>query len=109
MIVQTSHGLGLPQGTLNVSDIDVVLKVSRDQTEDLHKCTELTCIQAQYAADILHILSLCLAKSAVLHFIYIISPVRQHRRIVRFFQAVIVFWALSSIFAVSFECPLPYT
>ncbi|KAH7124729.1 hypothetical protein EDB81DRAFT_664332 [Dactylonectria macrodidyma] len=86
VIAQGSHGLGKIDG-LTTNQISFILKGS-------------------YAADILFILALLLAKVSATRAIVDMAP-RERRRRVFITEGIIIFWALSSTVAAAFKCSLP--
>lgn len=62
--------------------------------------------QAEYAACILFIASLCFAKLSVVAFMIELTPIRAYKRASYFLGLVIIGWTVSSIFAASFQCDL---
>ncbi|KAH7110960.1 hypothetical protein EDB81DRAFT_369402 [Dactylonectria macrodidyma] len=86
VIAQGSHGLGKID-VLTTNQISFILKGS-------------------YAADILFILALLLAKLSATRAIWDMAP-RERRRPFFITEGVIGLWALSSILAAAFKCSLP--
>lgn len=67
----------------------------------------LTRVQFNYAAQLLTIFTLICAKLAVSRLILTIRPKRQVRMATYATEGVIVLWALTSIFALAFQCDVP--
>jgi hypothetical protein len=60
-----------------------------------------------YAASMLTILALALAKSSVVLFILAITPQRKVKLSCYALLAVIAAWTVSTVLALAFQCPLP--
>ncbi|MCJ1329041.1 hypothetical protein MMC10_005718 [Thelotrema lepadinum] len=89
-MIQTVNGLGKPSPTLTVDSINMIEK-------------------GEYAADFLYFASLCCIKLSVLALVRLITPSRLSQFLIWAFEAVVVAWTVSAIFAHAFECSLPNT
>ena len=68
-------------------------------------------VKAQYAADILYIAALALAKVSILLLLYRLSVARMHKKVAMTTVAVTGVWALAGIITIAAECGshLPWT
>jgi hypothetical protein len=63
--------------------------------------------KALYVSELFYVLTLCLAKLSLIVLLYFLSQLTSHRPKVLATGGAIVIWALTSIFAVSFQCRTP--
>lgn len=68
----------------------------------------MTVIQAEYAADIMYIASLCFSKVAVIVFVKTIIKTISDKRILWVLMGAIAVWGVSAEFAAAFQCRLPH-
>ncbi|KAB8264300.1 hypothetical protein BDV32DRAFT_135249 [Aspergillus pseudonomiae] len=86
----TAHGYGEHYGGLSGAAVDHILK-------------------SQYAAAILFIMTMCLSKLALIHFIWSVTPATSDRRIAIGLEIFTVLWAVASVIASIFQCTPPRT
>ncbi|KAI9732959.1 MAG: hypothetical protein M1818_007392 [Claussenomyces sp. TS43310] len=65
--------------------------------------------QSLYASNLLYIFTLYFAKTAVLALLIQLTPDESHRRISIGLAIFIAFWAITAVFAASFQCHLPHS
>ncbi|MCJ1375626.1 hypothetical protein MMC20_006863 [Loxospora ochrophaea] len=63
--------------------------------------------KATYAAELLYIPTLCLAKLSALVVLLHITPVPKDRLLAKLAGALVILWAVAAQFAVAFQCELP--
>ncbi|KAL7780247.1 hypothetical protein CFE70_010269 [Pyrenophora teres f. teres 0-1] len=63
---------------------------------------------ALYSAEILSVLSLVAAKGSLLILLDAATPFTTHRRMLYGTSAITVFWGLSAVFLITFQCPSPH-
>ncbi|PGH20067.1 hypothetical protein AJ80_03717 [Polytolypa hystricis UAMH7299] len=85
---QTANGFGQRQNTLEPDQIASVLK-------------------GEYAADILLLAGICVAKLSLLAFISSITFVTAYTNAVRVLAIVVILWTISSVFVTAFQCHFP--
>lgn len=64
--------------------------------------------KAQYAAFLLYIISVCLAKMSVVAMIWYITPNQRDRRILWGTGGIIIAWAFIAFWVSAFECHSPH-
>ncbi|EXJ85472.1 hypothetical protein A1O1_05836 [Capronia coronata CBS 617.96] len=87
---QVSHGLGSKVSTISNGDYDGFQK-------------------AEYAWNILYIVSLSLAKLSTLSLLLALAPSKRYRIPMLAVGSVVVLWALSSSLASAFQCNFPHS
>ncbi|KAI3390863.1 hypothetical protein diail_8473 [Diaporthe ilicicola] len=86
--VQGDNGLGKRESSLTESQLIIYEK-------------------SVYAADFLYIATLFFSKSSVLVLLRALTPVRNHQLLTYALASVLGLWAMSSLFAVGFQCSAP--
>ncbi|KAL8668431.1 MAG: hypothetical protein Q9168_006937 [Polycauliona sp. 1 TL-2023] len=86
--LQVANGLGRHTDTLSPSQLEHFDKYD-------------------YASNLLFILNLCLAKVSVLQMLRIITPIKQHIRMVLGVGLFVLLWSFASEFVAAFQCRLP--
>ncbi|KAF7588881.1 hypothetical protein BBP40_005066 [Aspergillus hancockii] len=66
-------------------------------------------MKSQYAAALLFIISICLSKLAIIHFIWGLTPASSDRRIAVGLEIFTIIWAVTAIIASAFQCKPPRT
>ncbi|EFQ87538.1 hypothetical protein PTT_16942 [Pyrenophora teres f. teres 0-1] len=74
----------------------------------LTRDTVLRAWEALYSAEILSVLSLVAAKGSLLILLDAATPFTTHRRMLYGTSAITVFWGLSAVFLITFQCPSPH-
>ncbi|KAI5923265.1 hypothetical protein F4810DRAFT_669579 [Camillea tinctor] len=64
-------------------------------------------LKVLYSAEMLHILTLVVAKISLLVALCAITPITEHRFAIYSASIVIVIWGITSVFIVAFQCPAP--
>ncbi|KAL2037448.1 hypothetical protein N7G274_009728 [Stereocaulon virgatum] len=64
-------------------------------------------LKAQYAGQLLYILSLCFAKLSVPASLLTISPVKTHRQAIFILGTFVIAWTIISEFLLAFKCGIP--
>ncbi|KAI1525593.1 hypothetical protein PtrSN001C_010570, partial [Pyrenophora tritici-repentis] len=71
----------------------------------LSRETVLRAWKALYSAEILSVMSLVAAKGSLLILLDAATPFTTHRRMLYGTSAITVFWGLSAVFLIAFQCP----
>ncbi|KAI1510817.1 hypothetical protein Ptr86124_009938 [Pyrenophora tritici-repentis] len=74
----------------------------------LSRETVLRAWKALYSAEILSVMSLVAAKGSLLILLDAATPFTTHRRMLYGTSAITVFWGLSAVFLIAFQCPSPH-
>lgn len=74
---------------------------------ELWKDSVVDLLQSTYAAGLLYIPSLLLAKLSVSLLLRLITPNILHKKLILGVEIITVFWAVSSEIAAAFQCHLP--
>ena len=101
--MQASNGVGKHLNTLSSTQLTTDQKVIRHIFGRPFNSAKRF-LQAQYAADLLYVPSLCLSKLAVTGLIHAITPLKKDKRMVYGLAATILSWALIGEFGSAFQC-----
>ncbi|KAJ8067126.1 hypothetical protein OCU04_004501 [Sclerotinia nivalis] len=88
VVIACENGFGQLLGTMSDGQLEAMQK-------------------AEYSASLLYITSLYFAKMSIVMFIDDFTPITAERMATKILGLVISLWAVSSIFAVAFQCRLP--
>jgi len=111
------HKLGLDDGLITIALIFSLCQMAvvnvqvanglGDHLESLDSDTRMIFQKAYYAGNILLLVSMCLAKFAVIFLIQLVTPVGGHRIINFIIAGSILVWGVTSVFVSAFSCHLP--
>ena len=101
------NGLGVAVEQLTPSQIDAFSKVSSGFRSSPSYI--LTGIQALFASQMLFVATLCFIKLSIVVLLWLITPAREHRRLLMATAAFVAVSGIVSEFTEAFQCQVPDT